>query len=217
MTLRFGDVVLDANRRRLFRRGIEIRLSDEAAALLLRLIDQRPRVLSATELAAHLRSCHGAASASLADLIAEIREAVDDPSLESRFIRAVPRFGFAFSAAVRPATCDEAAVPATRCWLNVDGRAVPLRDGVNLVGRDRAADVRLDAPNISRRHARIIVEATQTLLEDLGSRNGTAVRGTLVSAPVPLANGDDIRVASCIIRFLQRVEATAPDPLQPTP
>src|SRR4051812_4794297 len=58
-----------------------------------------------------------------------------------------------------------------------DVRAWPLgRRGVFVIGRASDADVRVEAPGISRRHARIIVEDT-VRIEDCGSQNGTFVRG----------------------------------------
>ena len=44
------------------------------------------------------------------------------------------------------------------------------------------------------KHARIVVEGDRATLEDLGSKNGTFWRGERISAPVPLADGDEIRL-----------------------
>jgi two-component system response regulator AtoC len=48
--------------------------------------------------------------------------------------------------------------------------------GIVRIGRDDASDVRLDDPNASQRHAQLHVGATLEI-EDLGSTNGTRVRG----------------------------------------
>jgi DNA-binding NtrC family response regulator len=60
-----------------------------------------------------------------------------------------------------------------------------------VIGRDAEADLRIDHPSISRRHARLTIDATCTI-EDIGSRNGTVVRGeTLATGDVrTLAPGE---------------------------
>ena len=45
---------------------------------------------------------------------------------------------------------------------------------------------------VSRRHARIVVEGAHATIEDLESRNGTFVRGRAVRRPTPLADGDEV-------------------------
>jgi pSer/pThr/pTyr-binding forkhead associated (FHA) protein len=54
--------------------------------------------------------------------------------------------------------------------------------GVWTFGRADDVDVKIDDPSISRHHARLIVEldrshVPQLFIEDLGSSNGTSVRG----------------------------------------
>jgi len=38
-------------------------------------------------------------------------------------------------------------------------------------------------------------------LEDLGSRNGTFLRGENVTSAVPLADGDEIRIGSVLLEY----------------
>ena len=52
-------------------------------------------------------------------------------------------------------------------------REFPLRDGDHIVGRDRDASIHLDSPNVSRRHARLVVTVDGVMLEDFASKNGT--------------------------------------------
>src|SRR5689334_20859713 len=54
--------------------------------------------------------------------------------------------------------------------------AVPITAPDTTVGRGEDADVTVDDPSVSRRHARIIRDADAFYVEDLGSLNGTAVR-----------------------------------------
>jgi pSer/pThr/pTyr-binding forkhead associated (FHA) protein len=79
--------------------------------------------------------------------------------------------------------------------------------GENLVGRDPGTAVWLDSPGVSRRHACIVLEGDCVTLEDLGSKNGTHVRGDLVTSPTVLKDGDEIRFGSISVTF--RVRATS--------
>jgi pSer/pThr/pTyr-binding forkhead associated (FHA) protein len=51
---------------------------------------------------------------------------------------------------------------------------------------------------VSRHHARIVVDSRsgRIALEDLGSKNGTLLKGTLVEAPVTLVDADTLSVGS---------------------
>jgi pSer/pThr/pTyr-binding forkhead associated (FHA) protein len=74
----------------------------------------------------------------------------------------------------------------------VRGRRVALRPGDNVVGRDPAAHVWLDAAGVSRRHARILIDGVDVQLEDLGSKNGTTIGNERVAGQTALCDGDRI-------------------------
>jgi pSer/pThr/pTyr-binding forkhead associated (FHA) protein len=57
----------------------------------------------------------------------------------------------------------------------------------------------MDSPTVSRRHASIRVSAQGATIEDLGSHNGTYLRGERVTKPVPLRDGDEIHLGSVIV------------------
>ncbi len=82
--------------------------------------------------------------------------------------------------------------PTRRPWLEVDEQIYPLVGPVTVVGRGDEADIVLDDPGISRRHAEIRVTTDGphlvATLTDLGSTNGTYVDGDLVRS-VPLPDG----------------------------
>ncbi|MEE4302063.1 MAG: FHA domain-containing protein [Pseudomonadales bacterium] len=80
-------------------------------------------------------------------------------------------------------------------------------DGEMVVGRSRAARLRIDDTKISRRHARIWLDEGGAMLEDLASTNGTFLNGRRLSAPMPLVPGD--RIAFDTTRFV--VEAAFED------
>lgn len=85
-------------------------------------------------------------------------------------------------------------------WIVAGSRRIPLGDGENVIGRDPAAIVQLDAAGISRRHARIVVDG-DARLEDLGSKNGTMVNDAAVETPVVLHDGDRISVGPIIVIY----------------
>ena len=59
----------------------------------------------------------------------------------------------------------------------------------------------VDAPGVSRHHARIVISGSEATIEDLGSKNGTYVGSELVTVPRRLDDGDQIRLGSVVVRF----------------
>ena len=51
------------------------------------------------------------------------------------------------------------------------------------------------------RHARLMVSADTTVLEDFGSKNGTWVGNTRVTTPTALADGDAIRIGTLLVTY----------------
>src|SRR5262245_14273162 len=96
MRVAFGDFVLDTDCREL-RRGLEpVRLSPKALQLLQILVTERPRALSKADLQDRLWPETFVVEKNLANLISEVREALGDDPSNPRFIRTVPRYGYAF-------------------------------------------------------------------------------------------------------------------------
>ncbi|NLT56975.1 MAG: DUF3662 domain-containing protein [Actinomycetales bacterium] len=75
--------------------------------------------------------------------------------------------------------------------LEIDGRVHRLTRPVTVLGRSSEADIILDDPGVSRRHAEIHVLDGRPRLVDLGSTNGTFVDGERVHAE-PLADGSTV-------------------------
>ncbi|MRR10805.1 FHA domain-containing protein, partial [bacterium] len=81
-----------------------------------------------------------------------------------------------------------------------------------ILGRDPAADILIDSPGVSRRHARLYQEAGACWLEDLASRNGTFVNGERLSAPCHLQSKDEVRLGQSVLLVFEeppRVNETA--------
>jgi DNA-binding winged helix-turn-helix (wHTH) protein len=199
---RFGSFVLDVGARQLLRDGSEIALSPKAFQLLLLLVTNRARAMSSEELLQQLWPSTFVVETNLAGLVAELRRAVGDTAQRPAFVRTMHRFGYRFIAEVReiraPAAPDES---ATKYWLLWETRQVPLCEGDNVIGRGADASVWIDAPGVSRHHARIVLREGDATLEDLGSKNGTYVGGARVTRPHRLSNGDQIRLGSVVVTF----------------
>jgi hypothetical protein len=64
-----------------------------------------------------------------------------------------------------------------------------------VVGRDRDCDIIIPMRQVSRRHSQISPALDGAILEDLGSKNGTYLNGSLVDKPMPLSDGDEIQIS----------------------
>lgn len=202
-TFQFGDFTVDVSARQLLGQGRVIHLSPKAFDLLHILVVHRPGVVSKDELNERLWPDTFVSEINLATLVAELRRALGEDAAHPCFIRTVHRRGYAFSgAATEDQPRSETSVDSAGShWVVWEAGQVRLTRGDNLLGRGRRVTVWLDSPTISRRHARIVVSGLKAMVEDLGSRNGTFVRGEKVTSPVPVVDGDEIRVGSIVLRY----------------
>ncbi len=203
MIYRFGDFTLDLNTRRLLRKNQEVHLSPKAFDLLQLLVESASRALAKNDLHEKLWPETHVEDTNLASLVAEIRRALGDAADAPIYVRTMHRFGYWFIAPVEQIEEQEdvAPSPRVRYWLLWETRQIPLSAGENIIGRAPDAGVWLDAPGVSRHHARIRVDGNDAIVEDLGSKNGTYIGGRQVSAPSPLADGDQIRIGSIVVTF----------------
>ncbi len=74
------------------------------------------------------------------------------------------------------------------------GSVLPLTGARAIVGRDDDCDLSLDDAAVSRRHLAIWYEGQRGYVEDLGSRNGTAVGGQRVSSGEPASLEPEVAV-----------------------
>lgn len=107
-------------------------------------------------------------------------------------IKAPPPFGNTPAAA--PPEPSEATVVLTRARLSLlDGDRIakefPLKPGVSILGRLALSDVHLPTPDVSRKHAQVIVGPSGVFVVDLESENGVVVNGRKVDK-VQLVDGD---------------------------
>ena len=201
MELHFGAFTLDTLTRQLRRGADEIHISPKAFALLLELVERRPKALTKAALQESLWPDTFVVEANLSNLVAEIRAALEDDVRQPRFIRTVHGFGYAFCGTVGGGPAAEAPRVVAPCVLVCSGRLYPLAEGENVLGREGDAASWFDSTSVSRRHARIVVTDGKALLEDLASKNGTFLGDVRVGAPVPLEDGAEIRLGSLRVTF----------------
>lgn len=79
-------------------------------------------------------------------------------------------------------------------------------------GRDHGADLVLDHPTVSRRHAQFTIVGSDVDVLDLGSANGTFVNGRpLDQRPYRLSDGDELRMGHLQLHLLIAPTEQAPD------
>jgi DNA-binding winged helix-turn-helix (wHTH) protein len=197
--VRFGEFVFDGDARELARGERRVELSPKAFLLLEALLSARPRAMSRAELNDRLWPGTAMGYTSLAGVVAELRKALHDDRSEFHFLRTVHRFGYAFSGEAS----DEPLGPRASfcCALSWEGREIGLVEGENVIGRDEECAVRIDSPRVSRRHTSIRVRGKEATIEDLGSKNGTFLRGRKLTAPADLEDGDEIGIGGARLTF----------------
>jgi DNA-binding winged helix-turn-helix (wHTH) protein len=202
MSLSFGEFELDQERRQLLRSGRPVPLERKDFELLSLLIERRPRALSRAQIRDVVWPAVFVSESRLNQSVNDIRRALEDDARRPRFIRTVHGFGYAFCGEARETTEGRpGAAPRALPRLVWGDRILSLTAGENLLGRDEAAAICLDAASVSRRHARILVEGLRATLEDLGSKNGTRLNGERVRGPRELHDGDAVRLGEVQLLF----------------
>jgi len=189
----FGDCTLDSETRELFRNERPVHLSPKGFRLLELLLEGRPRAFSKAEIHEKIWPDAIVSEATLASLIAEIREAIGD----ARHVRTVHGFGYSFAGAANEVPRERRGTSEASPWTLIwDDRVIPVPEGETILGRDPLAGIRIPSESVSRRHARIVIARGAATIEDLHSKNGTFLRGVRISAPQTLQDGDSIRIGS---------------------
>jgi DNA-binding winged helix-turn-helix (wHTH) protein len=209
--VRFAEWTFDSGTRELCRGGEAVHLAPKAFDLLNVLIAGRPRVFSKSELMRQVWPDTFVAEATLAALVGDLREIFGGGARASEVLRTVHGVGYAFCADAVP---DVIPSKSALCFRLILGRReIEVPDGEHVLGRASGCLVWLEAPGVSRRHARLRVSGGQAVIEDLGSKNGTLVDGTPVTGPVPLRDGARIGLGSALLLFrvLRSDESTLPE------
>jgi hypothetical protein len=92
-----------------------------------------------------------------------------------------------------PSLGDEPRLIVERAPGHSPGMEYDLSDGA-VLGRGDAAQIRLEDPFASSRHAQVVRQGGVMVLEDLGSTNGTYLNEEVLGGPTPLHPGDRVRI-----------------------
>jgi DNA-binding winged helix-turn-helix (wHTH) protein len=209
-TYSFGPFQLDLRSGELRKDAEEISLEPRVFTLLAYLVENSGRVIAREELLEKLWPDTHVTDASLSQAVASLREALDDDVREPRYVATLPRRGYKFVGRV-----SEDRSPRGRAYHILYGlQDFVLAPGENIIGRGGDAAVRIRSDEVSRHHARVFVSSSGAQIEDLGSRNGTLVRGERIEGPCELQNGDEVVIGNVALMFqisrATRSTATAP-------
>jgi pSer/pThr/pTyr-binding forkhead associated (FHA) protein len=94
-------------------------------------------------------------------------------------------------------------VRRARAFLEVNGTRHPLQSPGLVVGRGTEADLRINAPGVSRRHVEFTVNDAVTgdiriSVQDLGSTNGMLVDGHRITS-TPLQDGSEVKIGRTVM------------------
>ena len=79
-----------------------------------------------------------------------------------------------------------------------------------LLGRDSECDIVIPLRQVSRHHARVMPGADGVVVEDLGSKNGTYLNGTLLKGQETLVDGDELQISLAQHFIFLSSDATMP-------
>jgi DNA-binding winged helix-turn-helix (wHTH) protein len=194
-----GDWLVEPSLNRLSRGGESVHLELKLMEVLVHLAGRPGELVSKRELMDTVWQVEVISDGTLTRAVALLRKALGDDVRHPRYIETIPKRGYRLVAPVR--AHDDTGPAGLRFKLETPDGEVPLAEGDNLIGRDTRAAIRVDIGGVSRRHALIVVDGDTATLEDLGSKNGTHLRGRRIQKPTRLAHGDEIRIGQKVARF----------------
>jgi len=190
--------VFDRGTRQLLEGDTPQHLKPKAFDLLELLIARRPAVVSKQEIRDRLWPDTFVSESTLSSLAAQIRQALGEQG--AKWLRTVHGYGYAFDAQASDEPEPRRAAPI-QAYVFWNRRTLPLLEGENVIGRDEACTVCVEAAGVSRRHARVLATDGRFVLEDLGSKNGTYLREARLAAPAELSDGDEFRLGQTPLVF----------------
>jgi two-component system cell cycle response regulator len=85
---------------------------------------------------------------------------------------------------------------------DLPGQVFRVRTGRQIVGRRPECDIRLRERAVSGVHAEITRVRDNITINDLASTNGTLLNGLRIRTPMPLAQGNLIKVGNCVFKYV---------------
>lgn len=81
------------------------------------------------------------------------------------------------------------------------GRAIPLPASKFMIGRDPDCQLRPASQAVSKKHCAIEVRDDKVYVADIGSTNGTVVRGEIITGEVEVKTGDALKIGPLEFRI----------------
>lgn len=85
---------------------------------------------------------------------------------------------------------------------DLPGQVYRLRQGRQIIGRRPECDIRLRERAVSGIHAEVIRIRDTVTINDLASTNGTVVNGLRIRNPLPLNQGQLVKLGNCVFKFV---------------
>jgi adenylate cyclase len=104
----------------------------------------------------------------------------------------------------------------TQCPVALKQRRFPLKEGVNVLGREKGCDIEIPDPRISGRHLMVILNGDQVEVVDQNSTNGTWVNGVRIrkanweSGGIIILGGSEIKLDFPVLKKPQRPGQASP-------
>ena len=207
-----GEWLVEPTLDRISRNGQIVRLRPRAMDVLTCLAIEAGKLASKQTIIDAVWRTEFVSEHALTQVVSELRSALGDDARNPIYIENIPRRGYRLVATMAPVamsvpTARDASLPFK---LQSEDGDHPLMQGPNIIGRTIDADLCIDRTEVSRCHARILVQGTTATIEDLGSKNGTYVNGEQLDGPALLTNGDEIWIGRSVarLRFLVEGEPT---------
>jgi DNA-binding winged helix-turn-helix (wHTH) protein len=201
--LQFHEFELDLDAYALVRRARPVRLERLPMEVLIFLVARAGTLVTRDEIRSGLWAPdvfvdHDAA---INTAIRKIRRTLGDAAETPRFIETVVGKGYRFIAPVNASSTRlRRALPTYS--LTRSRRKFVLATADTLLGRDPSAGVCIDHRSVSRRHARISIDAEGAVLSDLDSRNGTFLNGRRIDGPTRITHGAIIGLGPIVLTFV---------------
>ena len=208
--VRFGIFEVDLETGELRRKGLKLRLQEQPFQVLKMLLERPGELVRREDLRQRLwpEVLFADFEPGLNKAVHKVRLALGDSADNPRFVETLAGRGYRFIATLEGngRTADTPRDPASLARpapfrVTWDGQTIPLSEGCNTIGREHDSTICIHLASVSRRHARIHVSGEKATLEDLGSKNGTRLKGRRIHSLSPLADGDEIRVGSARLLF----------------
>jgi DNA-binding winged helix-turn-helix (wHTH) protein len=190
----FGPFTLRVEAGELWREDQRVDLRPKCFDLLLFLLEHRGKLIRRETLFDQFWPDVVVSDATLSRTMTELREALGDDAATPRYIETVPRRGYKFIAAAGETKPPQRASRTPTFSLVYRGEQHALIPGEHIIGRSNDVSIPIFTRQISRHHARIVIDGETAVIEDLGSRNGTFVNGDAIRGTVRLQSRDEIRV-----------------------